>query len=153
MLIMQRFADFFAEIKLPHFGPCDVRYCCFPYNLTRFIINSHFLLAIMRCVLAYFIRCTRVRVRRSLSELTMTSSWTRRSRDPMTSLTSRPFARPRWCPCRWCLPRESDSSSPRRSPASWCTFTHSIAHTHTHNHFTALLEYVRDHPGEQVPER
>jgi len=23
---------------------------------------------------------------------------------------------------------------------------------HTHNHFTALLEYVRDHPGEQVPE-
>jgi len=26
-------------------------------------------------------------------------------------------------------------------------------HTHTHNRFTALLEYVRDHPGEQVPER
>jgi len=26
-------------------------------------------------------------------------------------------------------------------------------HTHTHNHFTALLEYVRDQPGEQVPER
>ena len=25
--------------------------------------------------------------------------------------------------------------------------------THTHNRFTALLEYVRDHPGEQVPER
>ena len=24
---------------------------------------------------------------------------------------------------------------------------------HTHNRFTALLEYVRDHPGEQVPER
>ena len=24
--------------------------------------------------------------------------------------------------------------------------------THTHR-FTALLEYVRDHPGEQVPER
>jgi len=24
---------------------------------------------------------------------------------------------------------------------------------HTHNHFTAVLEYVRDHPGEQVPER
>jgi len=33
----------------------------------------------------------------------------------------------------------------RRSP--YCE------HTHTHNHFTALLEYVRDHPGEQVPER
>jgi len=26
-------------------------------------------------------------------------------------------------------------------------------HTHTHNRFTALLEYVRDHAGEQVPER
>jgi len=26
-------------------------------------------------------------------------------------------------------------------------------HTHTYNHFTALLEYVRDHLGEQVPER
>ena len=26
-------------------------------------------------------------------------------------------------------------------------------HTHTHNRFTALLEYVRDHPGEQVSER
>ena len=27
------------------------------------------------------------------------------------------------------------------------------AHTHTHNRFTALLESVRDYPGEQVPER
>jgi len=26
-------------------------------------------------------------------------------------------------------------------------------YTHTHNRFTALLEYVRDHLGEQVPER
>jgi len=26
-------------------------------------------------------------------------------------------------------------------------------HTHTHNCFTALLEYVRDHLDEQVPER
>ena len=25
--------------------------------------------------------------------------------------------------------------------------------THTHNRFTALPEYVQDHPGEQVPER
>jgi len=24
---------------------------------------------------------------------------------------------------------------------------------HTHSRFTALLEFVRDHPGEQVPER
>ena len=27
------------------------------------------------------------------------------------------------------------------------------ANTHTHNRFTALMKYVRDHPGEQVPER
>jgi len=27
------------------------------------------------------------------------------------------------------------------------------AHTHTHNRFTAGLEYVRLHPGQQVPER
>jgi len=26
-------------------------------------------------------------------------------------------------------------------------------HTHTHNRFTALLDSVRDYPGEQVPER
>jgi len=26
-------------------------------------------------------------------------------------------------------------------------------HTHTHNRFTALLKYARDHPAEQVPER
>ena len=25
--------------------------------------------------------------------------------------------------------------------------------TQTHNHFTALLDFVRDYPGEQVPER
>ena len=34
----------------------------------------------------------------------------------------------------------------------------SVSHTykalaHTHNRFTALLEFVRDYPGEQVPER
>jgi len=30
----------------------------------------------------------------------------------------------------------------------------SSTHTHTtYNHFTALLEFVRDYPGEQVPER
>jgi len=28
-----------------------------------------------------------------------------------------------------------------------------MVNTHTHNRFTAVLEYVRDHPGEQVPER
>ena len=27
------------------------------------------------------------------------------------------------------------------------------AYTHTHNRFTALLEFVRDYPGEQVTER
>ena len=26
-------------------------------------------------------------------------------------------------------------------------------YTHTHNRFTALMKYVWDHPGEQVPER
>jgi len=29
----------------------------------------------------------------------------------------------------------------------------STMNTQTHNCFTALLEYVRDHPGEHVPER
>ena len=29
----------------------------------------------------------------------------------------------------------------------------SYKHTHTHNRFTALLEFVPDYPGEQVPER
>ena len=28
-----------------------------------------------------------------------------------------------------------------------------LRYTHTHNRFTALLEFVRDHPGEHVPER
>ena len=28
-----------------------------------------------------------------------------------------------------------------------------FTHTQTDNHFTARLEYVRVHPGEQVPER
>jgi len=32
-------------------------------------------------------------------------------------------------------------------------YHHTHTHTHTHNRFTALLESVRDHPGEQVPER
>ena len=32
-----------------------------------------------------------------------------------------------------------------------CRLTHT--HTHTHDRFTALLESVRDHAGEQVPER
>jgi len=28
-----------------------------------------------------------------------------------------------------------------------------FSQTHTHNRFTAGLEYVRVHPGQQVPER
>jgi len=32
-------------------------------------------------------------------------------------------------------------------------YTHTHTHTHAQNRFTALLEYVRYHPGEQVPER
>ena len=35
----------------------------------------------------------------------------------------------------------------------WTFFCSNMFDTHTHNRFTALLEYVRDHPGEQVPER
>ena len=34
-----------------------------------------------------------------------------------------------------------------------CTAIYAVYNTHTHNRFTALLELVRDHPGEQVPER
>jgi len=30
-------------------------------------------------------------------------------------------------------------------------YTHT--HTHTQNHFTALLKFVQDYTGEQVPER
>ena len=30
---------------------------------------------------------------------------------------------------------------------------HTTRNTHTHNRFTALLEFVWDHLGEQVPER
>jgi len=41
------------------------------------------------------------------------------------------------------------------SSLKWCTTCTLVpcAWTHTtHNRFTALLELVRDHPGEQVPE-
>ena len=34
-----------------------------------------------------------------------------------------------------------------------CTSRLRYVHTHSYNRFTALLEFVRDHPGEQVPER
>jgi len=30
--------------------------------------------------------------------------------------------------------------------------SHNNTHTHTHNRFTALLDFVRDYPGEPVPE-
>jgi len=49
---------------------------------------------------------------------------------------------------------------PVRFPAIWCQFLSlaichwkSVLHTITHNHFTALLEYIWDHLGEQVPQR
>ena len=32
-------------------------------------------------------------------------------------------------------------------------FVHTHTHTDIHNRFTALQEYVRDHPDKQVPER
>ena len=34
-----------------------------------------------------------------------------------------------------------------------CYFNKCFYTTHTHNRFTALLEFVWDHPDEQVPER
>jgi len=38
--------------------------------------------------------------------------------------------------------------------AKWTTMLYNhYDNTHTHNRFTALLKYVRDNPGEQVPER
>jgi len=35
----------------------------------------------------------------------------------------------------------------------YCYLQALYTHTHTHNRFTAGLEYVRVHPGQQVPER
>jgi len=46
------------------------------------------------------------------------------------------------------------STSPLRSICSVVPRTHSsfhFIHTHTHNGFTAVLEFVRDYLGEQVP--
>jgi len=40
-----------------------------------------------------------------------------------------------------------------RSIAPFNAMPKLVGQPHTHNRFTALLEYVRDHPGEQVPER
>jgi len=31
--------------------------------------------------------------------------------------------------------------------------THTLAHPHTHNRFTALLDFVWDYPGEPSPGR
>jgi len=35
---------------------------------------------------------------------------------------------------------------------SACTHAHTHTHTHTH-HFAAVLDFVRDYPGELAPER
>ena len=43
-------------------------------------------------------------------------------------------------------------SASKQQPRLFCAGG-SVAMEHTHNRFTAFLEYVRDHPGEQVPER
>jgi len=49
----------------------------------------------------------------------------------------------------------ADAAVETRIQIRWNKFRQlvSLLTTHTHNCFTALLEYVRDHPGEQVPER
>ena len=51
--------------------------------------------------------------------------------------------------------RDADAAVETRIRIGWNKFRQLVPllTTHTHNHFTALLEYVRDHPGEQVPER
>ena len=53
------------------------------------------------------------------------------------------------------VPKKPHYSRPQSTPMSayvYEMYTDTLKHT-THNHFTALLEFVRDHPGEQVPER
>jgi len=58
------------------------------------------------------------------------------------------------------MPLESPTNSIKALKAvDWLCITNTNVNeqiqklTHTHNRFTALLESVRDHPGEQVPER
>ena len=51
----------------------------------------------------------------------------------------------------FCCSIEIMSSNPSFFLNPFNPFT--AAHTHTHNRFTAGLEYVRVHPGQQVPER
>ena len=51
---------------------------------------------------------------------------------------------PRWYHCH--------SLSLASINPDWFYLSGRLVHTHTHNRFTALLEFVRDHPGEQVPE-
>ena len=49
----------------------------------------------------------------------------------------------------------SISTTVKQGPAD-CIRMDEVAaalNTHTHNRFTALMEYVWEHPGEQVPER
>ena len=46
---------------------------------------------------------------------------------------------------------EDQDQNPRITMDTTVEYKHT--HTHTHNRFTALLESVRDYPGEQVPER
>jgi len=45
--------------------------------------------------------------------------------------------------------------APQPSMLLCSQFTHARTHAHmdTHNHFMALLDFVRDHPGELAPER
>jgi len=38
------------------------------------------------------------------------------------------------------------------SSRNW-RITDDLTHTHTHNRFTALFDFVRDYPGEPAPER
>jgi len=50
--------------------------------------------------------------------------------------------------CNWNRQKTELSSSP------YCvTYRHPILTEYTHNHFTALLDFVQDYPGEPVPGR
>ena len=48
-----------------------------------------------------------------------------------------------------CIRRTSCDNNCEGNLCAQCT----TARTHTHNHFTALLDFVWDYPGEPAPER
>ena len=47
---------------------------------------------------------------------------------------------------------DADATMETRIQIGWNKFRQ-LAHTHTHSHFMALLDFVRDYPDELAPER